>query len=87
MEYAGGDFKEWVLAVPFFLHPYKGWRFLVAPGVAIPNNDHDDEFLFRVGAAYEFEIGEKWAITPEFNLDFVDNSEVLVYGLSFGYKF
>ena len=87
VEYTGGDFKEWVLAVPFLLHPYKGWRFLVAPGVAIPNNVDDDEFIFRVGAAYEFEIGEKWAISPEFNVDFVDNSEVLVYGLSFGYKF
>jgi len=87
VEYASGVFREWVLAVPLFLHPYKGWRFLVAPGVDIPDNDGDNEFLFRVGAAYEFEIGEKWAITPEFNVDFVDNSEVLVYGLSFGYKF
>ena len=87
VEYAGGDFKKWTLGVPFFLHPYKGWRFLVAPGVSIPDNDDDDEFLFRVGAAYEFEIGEKWANTPEFNVDFVDNSEELVYGLSFGYKF
>jgi hypothetical protein len=87
VEYAGGDFKEWALMVPIFLHPYKGWRFLVAPGVSIPDNDDDDEFLFRVGAAYEFEIGEKWAITPEFNVDFVDNSEELIYGLNFGYKF
>jgi len=87
VEYVSGDLREWVLAVPLFLHPYKGWQFLVAPGVDIPDNDGDNEFLFRVGAAYEFEIGEKWAITPEFNVDFVDNSEVLVYGLSFGYKF
>ena len=87
VEYAGGDFKAWTLAVPFFLHPYKGWRFLVAPGVAILNNDEDDEFIFRVGAAYEFEIGEKWAITPEFNVDFVDNNEALIFGLSFGHKF
>ena len=87
VEYASGVLREWVLAVPLFLHPYKGWRFLVAPGVTIPDNDGDDEFVFRVGVAYEFEIGEKWAIIPEFNVDFVDNSEVLVYGLNFGYKF
>ena len=64
---------------------------LFRSGVEIPvknrDNDRDYKFLFRVGAAYEFEIGEKWAITPEFNVDFVDNSEVYVYGLSFGYKF
>ena len=87
VESASGVLREWVLAVPLFLHPYKGWRFLVAPGVDIPEDEGDNEFLFRVGAAYEFEIGEKWAITPEFNVDFVDNSEVFVYGLSFGYKF
>jgi hypothetical protein len=36
--------------------------------------------------AYEFEIG-RWSITPEFNVDFVEGEEALVYGLSFGYGF
>ena len=87
IEHAGEDFREWVLAVPFFLHPYKGWRFLVAPGIDIDDEDGDNNFLFRAGAAYEFEIAERWSITPEFNVDFVDGDEVLVYGLSFGYEF
>ena len=87
IEYAGEDFREWILAVPFFLHPYKGWRFLVAPGIDIDDEDGDNNFLFRAGAAYEFEIAERWSITPEFNVDFVDGDEVLVYGLSFGYGF
>ena len=87
MEFTGGDLKEWILAPAFVLHPYKGWRFLVAAGVDGGRHDRDNEFLFRVGAGYEFEIGEKWAIIPSFNVDFVDNSEVLVYGLNFGYKF
>ncbi len=87
VEYAGGDFEEWTLAVPFILHPYKEWRFLVAPGVAIPTNDEHDDFLIRVGAAYEFEIGKKWALVPAFNVNFVDNKEVLTFGLGFGYKF
>jgi opacity protein-like surface antigen len=87
VEYAGGNLKDWFLAVPFLLHPYKGWRFYVAPGVAI-HNSNVDEFLFRVGASYEFEIGKKWAITPGINVNFVDNSsEALIFGLSFGYKF
>ena len=71
----------------FFLHPYKGWRFLVAPGIDIHDEDGDNNFLFRAGAAYELEIAESWSITPEFNVDFVDGDEVLVYGLSFGYEF
>jgi len=89
VEYAGVDFKELLVIAPLYLHPYKGWLFVVAPGVAIPKKHSGDdvEFLFRVGAAYEFEIGEKWALTPELNVDFVDNREALVFGLSFGYKF
>jgi len=87
VEFTGGDLEEWILAPALTLHPYKGWRFLVAAGVDVSRHDRDNEFLFRVGAGYEFEIGEKWAIIPSFNVDFVDNSEVLVYGLNFGYKF
>ena len=89
VEYAGVDFKELLVIAPLYLHPYKGWLFVVAPGVAIPKKHSVDhvEFLFRVGAAYEFEIGEKWALIPEFNVDFVNNREQLVFGLAFGYKF
>lgn len=87
VEYAGGDFKDWVLVVPFALHPYKGWRFFVAPGVLI-HNSNAEEFLFRVGASYEFEIGKKWAITPGINANFIErNRDALIFGLSFGYKF
>lgn len=87
VEYAGINIEEWVLAVPLFLHPYKGWLFQAAPGVSITENEGEKEFLFRVGAAYEFEIQEIWTISPEFNVDFVDSREVFVYGVSFGYKF
>ena len=89
VEYAGVDFKELIVIAPLYLHPYKGWLFVVAPGVAIPKKHSVDvvKFLFRVGAAYEFEIGEKWALIPEFNVDFVDDREALVFGLAFGYEF
>ena len=87
IEYAGNDFREWILAAPFILHPYEGWRFLVAPGIDIEDEDGNNNFLLRVGSAYEFEIAERWSITPEFNVDFVDGDEVFVYGFSFGYGF
>ena len=86
-EYAGADFREWVFGLPLFLHPYKGLRFLVAPGIDVETEEGDSEFLLRLGVAYEFEIHEKWSITPEFNVDFVDGDQVLVYGLSYGYAF
>ena len=83
-EYADGDFDKWIAGVPFFLHPYKGLRFEVAPGVE--HAESDNEFLVRLGVGYEFEIG-RWSITPEFNMDFVDGEESIVYGISFGYGF
>lgn len=57
-EYADGEFNSWVLAIPLFLHPYRGLRFLVAPGLEY--EDSEDEFLVRTGIAYELEIGERW---------------------------
>ncbi len=59
----------------------------MAPGIEIDDEDGDNSFLCRAGAAYEFEIAERCSITPEFNVDFVDGDEVFVYGLSFGYGF
>ena len=58
--------------------------FLVTMPLAISASEN--EFLFRTGVAYEFEIG-RWSITPQFNVDFVDGEEAYVYGLSFGWGF
>jgi hypothetical protein len=83
-EYAAGHFDKWNAALPIFIHPYRGLRFVLAPG--LEHRDDENEFLFRTGVAYEFEIG-RWSITPEFNVDFVDGEEAYVYGLSFGWGF
>ena len=48
--------------------------------------ESNTEFLVRLGVAYEFEIG-RWSITPEFNVDFVDDEESTAFGISFGYGF
>ena len=86
-EYAGMENREWVALVPIFWHPYKEWRFVGAPGMEFDKDEDDVSFIFRVGTAYEFEIHERWSMTPEVNVDFVDRSPVFVYGFSFGYKF
>jgi len=85
VEYADGDFDSWVAAIPLFIHPYKGFVLLVAPGLEY--EDSEDEFLVRTGIAYEIEFGEKWTISPELNVDFVDGEEKFVYGVSVGLKF
>jgi hypothetical protein len=84
LEHADGDFDKWIVGLPLYIHPYKGFRFLVAAG--LENEDNENEFLFRTGVSYEFEFGS-WAIAPEFNVDFVDGDEALVYGVSFAWKF
>ncbi len=84
-EYAAGDFDKWSVGAPLFIHPYKGFRFALAPG--LEHRDGDDEFLFRTGVGYEFELSERWIIMPEFSVDFVDGEESLVFGFVLGYGF
>ena len=84
-EYAAGDFDKWSIGIPLFIHPHEGWRFALAPG--LEHRDGDDEFLFRTGVAYEFELSERWVIIPELNIDFVDGEEALAFGVSFGFGF
>ena len=84
-EYVGGDFDAWVFALPLYIFPYKDWRFLVAPG--LERKESESDFILRVGVAYPFSLGDRWTISPEFNIDLFEREEALVYGLSFGYGF
>jgi hypothetical protein len=84
VEYTGGVLETTVVAAALFIHPYDEWRLVLAPG--FENEGSDNEFLFRAGVSYQFPVG-KWTISPEFNVDFVDGEENLVYGLSFGWGF
>lgn len=87
-EYAGGDFDSWVVAIPFFIHPHAGWFVRLAPGIELEREDNENNFLFRVGVGYDFEITPHWSLAPEFNVDFVDSGEdKLVYGLSLSREF
>ena len=87
VEGIAGDLREWIIGVPLFIHPYKDWRFVLAPGVQHSRDTKEEELLFRVGAAYEFEVG-RLSITPAFNVDFVNNvGEVYVFGVGFGWGF
>lgn len=42
-------------------------------------------FVFRLGAGWNFPVGENYAITPQINLDLVEGEKVWVYGLVFAY--
>ena len=84
-EYAAGAFDKWSISVPLFIHPYKGWRFELAPG--LEHKKSEDALLLRIGAAYEFMLSDQWILIPEVAVDFVDGEEAIVYGLAFGFGF
>jgi len=84
-EYAAGDFDKWSIGVPLLVHPYKGWRFELAPG--LEHKKSEDEFLLRIGAGYEFMLSDRWMLIPEIAVDFVDGEEAIVYGLAVGFGF
>lgn len=84
-EYTAGDFDKWSIGIPLFIHPYKGWRFQLAPG--LEHKKGEDEFLFRIGAAYGFMLSDRWMMIPEIAVDFVDGDEAVVFGLAVGFGF
>ena len=82
IEYTEG--REWVFAAPVFFLPTDAWKIGVAPGVE--HDDGENEFLVRVGTAYEFDMGS-WTLAPELSFDFVDSEVKTVFGQNFGFEF
>ena len=85
LDHAGGDVRTWVVGVPIFAHPVGGLVVLLAPGIE-HQDDGDNEALVRLGAGWDFELGERFVVTPVVNVNFVDGDKVYVYGVEFGYK-
>ena len=52
----------------------EGIALFAGPGVENASED-GTRFLFRVGVGWEFEIGERLAITPAVELDLIDGEE------------
>ncbi len=87
--------RAWLLNVPVYFYPAGGLGLKAGPvleGSDEASEDGEDSeratnFGVRFGAAWEFEVGERFTLSPEVNLDVVDGSTTWVYGLSFGYRF
>ena len=85
VDYAAGDIDKWAAGLPFFIHPYRGLRFLLAPG--IDDMGEENQFLFKLGVAYEFEFG-RWTIVPEFDVNLIEGgNHSVTYGVAFGFGF
>lgn len=93
-EYAGGDFKHFMLLAGASLHPYKNWVLIVVGGAEV-HNEHDvdgederkREWLIRTGVGYQIHLSERYSIVPEFNVDFSEHETLFVYGVSIGMGF
>ncbi len=50
-------------------------------------HDKNNHFLWRMQILYDFPVGERFTITPNFALDFLSGRQVAVYGVTFGVGF
>jgi hypothetical protein len=85
VEAASGDLRDAVVAGVVFAHPWKGLLFGVGLGAEI--SSHSTEFVARLGAAYQFPIGERFTIAPTFDVDLVHGKPTYIYGITFGVGF
>jgi len=87
--------RSWLVVVPAYFSPLGGLGLKAGPGLEGSSEEPEDggesetttQFAVRVGAGWEFELGERFTLTPEANLDLVGGSATLVYGVSFGLRF
>ncbi len=83
-EYAFDPLDQWVFGLPLKFFPGQGWVLVAMPGVEI-HGGHQKP-LFRLGVGYEFEM-DGYSITPEFNVDWVEDEVEYVIGVSVGFGF
>jgi hypothetical protein len=87
--------RAWLLNVPIYFYPAGGLGIKVGPVIEGSKekpeegeeSETETELGVRFGAAWEFEVGERFTVSPEVNLDLVDGSTTWVYGLTFGLGF
>lgn len=84
-EYATKSLDAWVLGVPVVFNIGEGWQVTTMPGIEIEGGQ--EEFLFRLGFGYEFEMEGRYTLKPEINADFVDGEVSGIIGLSVGFRF
>lgn len=65
-----------------YYHPNKHWRFGLGAGEERIGGDHPHtETLYRISAAYDIHFNE-FGLAPTFAVDFIDDDEAYVFGIS-----
>ena len=87
LEYTGSDFRDGIVAVPFYVHPWKELKLVAAPGIEIEAEDGSEEFLVRVGAEYGFDVRRGFEIAPALYFDFTSEDVAIVAGAAIARSF
>ena len=85
VDYAPGDLRTTVFAAGAFIRPIGSLLVIAAPG--FERHEQNRHALFRLGFGYEFDVADRFSLTPNFNIDFVNGRQVYVYGISLGTGF
>ena len=84
-DYAVGSVESLLVGPSLYLHAGH-FEFTLAPAGEFSGGE--TTFVFRLGAAYEFELSKGVTISPSVYFDSErDEESALVYGLSFGFEF
>jgi hypothetical protein len=87
--------RDWLAIVPVYLFPVGGLALLAGPAIEGSEEKPEDggeaerttNVGVRFGAAWEFELGKRFTLSPEVNLDVIDGGTTWVYGLAVGVGF
>jgi len=67
-------------------HPAGGWALFAGPGYEFA--EKHDEWLFRVGAGYDFTLQNKWTLGPKLVYDVISGGKrTYILGLALGREF
>ncbi len=78
--------REWLIGPIAFLHPVGGAKLYAAPCFERVTDTSTNEFVFRVGASWDFEVG-KYSVGPHLIYDFSDEHDLWVVGIGIGRGF
>jgi hypothetical protein len=84
-ERALGDLDFWILTAPI-VYRRGPWAFSAGPGIEIPDDDRENEFVFRLAGVYAFNRGS-YELAPKAGLDFVAGEVVFFAGLVIGFPY
>ncbi len=86
--------REWLVFANVYIRPVGGLVLGTGPGIESALEVVEDEesegstdFAWRFLTAWEFEVGSRFTISPEFNLDLIGGKVAWVYGVAFGVQF